>query len=195
VRYDLNNPRDAEFLARTRDRATGKTLLQLAREAQSVETVVSNAEAAKNSSRVTQSADTEQPKASYNRNRNKKCERHGLKFDSIYEADCWDELLLLQKLGIIFELERQKIYRFITNEIQITHYRCDFRFKTKDGKLHVADAKSPHSVRFQRWGLIKRCMRAYYGIWVIEFISKDSLNKDSVATDVKKLVYDLAEKC
>lgn len=194
LRLDLSNPEHVKFLAERRDRNSGKTLLELARDTPSADTIALHKEDAEKRSRATQEQSTELPEASYNRNRNKRCVRHGLKFDSIWEADCWDELLLMQAAGYIIKLERQKKFIFEVNKIRITHYRADFWFTTKDGKVHVADAKNPHNVRAQRWSMLKRCMRAWYGIHVIEFINKDYRDKNSVSTDVKKIVYELVEQ-
>jgi hypothetical protein len=181
-------------LLQERKTPDGKSLLRAFQDEQRSKSVVTYTQVPENHSGVTQESE------SYNRNRNTKTERHGLKFDSKWEADCWDELLLLQKARIIFNLRRQKIFRFIKNGIEITHYRSDFTFDFIDRIFDeksipdvIADAKNPHNKGFQRWGMIVRCTRAWYQKEILVFLNKDFRDKDSVATDVKLAVYNLKE--
>lgn len=79
---------------------------------------------------------------------NKKVKYDGYTFDSIKEKNYYIKLKLLEKAGIIKELELQKEYELqpsfkLNNKTsrKIT-YRADFTYKTaKDDKIHVIDVK------------------------------------------------------
>lgn len=59
-----------------------------------------------------------------------------------------DELYLLQKLGEISDLEEQVKYELIPKQEgeRAVTYTADFRYKDKQGKIHVEDVKSPITV-------------------------------------------------
>lgn len=80
----------------------------------------------------------------------KKTEADGVVFDSKYEAEVWNKLKMLERIGQIKDLERQK--RFILQEEYINNkkekirpisYIADFSYiRTKDNQKIVMDTKS-----------------------------------------------------
>lgn len=123
--------------------------------------------------------------------RNQKVERNGIVFDSKREADRYDQLLLMQKQGVISDLERQKEYLLIpaqhkTEERYGKHgqrlqdkkvllerkvtYVADFVYK-KDGELVVEDSKgyrNPSSAPYAKFVLKRKLMLWVHGIKVTE---------------------------
>lgn len=106
---------------------------------------------------------------------NKKCEVDGIKFDSGHEAQRYAELKLLEKAGVISNLERQRVYTLLGiqkdkagNIIERpVKYIADFVYKDKHGKTVVEDAKSP-ATRTPAYIIKRKLMLAIYGIRVIE---------------------------
>ena len=83
-----------------------------------------------------------------NKYHNKKVIVNGHKFDSIKEANYYNQLRLLQRAGLIRDLELQKTFILqpsfkLNNKTrrQIT-YKADFTyFSNEDNKIHVIDVK------------------------------------------------------
>lgn len=114
------------------------------------------------------------PKAKKNKYNAKRVTRHGFTFDSIKEADRYDELLLLEKAGEISHLERQgKLYLY-SGSTPVTYdsgrkafYKYDFAyFCSKREKRVIEDVKG---VRTDVFKLKKAVLLACYpGIEIIE---------------------------
>lgn len=81
--------------------------------------------------------------------RNRKTEANGFVFDSVKEANRYRELLLLQKAGVVAEIELQP--RFLLQAaymdgpklVRKMEYVADFRVTYSDGMVEVEDVKSP----------------------------------------------------
>lgn len=81
---------------------------------------------------------------------NRKVERHGILFDSIKEADRYDELLLLQKAGEIANLECQPKLLLYSGNTPVRgdtgrhmSYVADFAyFEARSNKRIIEDVKS-----------------------------------------------------
>ena len=80
----------------------------------------------------------------------------GIKFDSKAEATRYQELVLLQRAGEIFELERQPAFQLVPAFIdklgkkhQGASYRGDFRYKDKQGQVIVEDVKGVSTRLYQ----------------------------------------------
>lgn len=116
---------------------------------------------------------------------NHKVTRDGITFDSTKERNRYDELILMQKAGMIHGLELQKKFVLIPAQREPdtigvrggkhkgkviereTVYIADFTYYTKDGELVVEDVKSPATKTPQY--LIKRKLMLYvHGIRVKE---------------------------
>ena len=83
---------------------------------------------------------------------NKKVVRDGETFDSVKEYHHWIELCLMEKAGLISDLQRQVKYVLIPSQYQECgkkkkcierecSYISDFSYFDSDGKLHVEDVK------------------------------------------------------
>lgn len=96
----------------------------------------------------------------------------GIPFDSIKEGNFYIKLKLLQKSGVIKDLELQKEYllqeKFKINgktRREIT-YRADFSYiSIEDDKLHVVDVKG---FRTEIYRLKKKLFEYKYGIEIEE---------------------------
>lgn len=90
----------------------------------------------------------------------------GQKFDSIHEASIWHDLALLQRQGLIRNLERQITYRLVVNGLLICKYIADFRYICMaTEEVVTVDAKG---VKTPVYKLKKKLMRAIYGIEIKE---------------------------
>lgn len=102
---------------------------------------------------------------------NRKTVRHGITFDSVHEANRYDELRLLLKAGKIHDLKLQQRYKLVepqkapTGEaVRAVTYIADFCY-TRDGKTIVEDAKG---LKTEVYKIKKKLMLERYGIWVEE---------------------------
>ena len=78
-----------------------------------------------------------------------------------------DELELMQKAGLISNLETQKKFRFEHNGIKICEYWSDFSY-TQDGKEVVEDVKSPFTRKLPVYSIKRKLMLAFYSIKILE---------------------------
>lgn len=89
---------------------------------------------------VCNNCDDYKPKSKYN---NVKNDVEGIRFDSKKESSHWQELKLLEKNGLIKNLERQKRFLLIPKQEdeRAVYYVSDFVFE-ENGKLICEDVKS-----------------------------------------------------
>jgi hypothetical protein len=112
----------------------------------------------------------EQPEATWKKKAarlkygNKRTERHGRVFDSVHEADCYDELLLRAMGGEIRAVALQVDFHLPGGTI----YRADFVTMEKDGTYRVLDAKSEATRKDKVYRLKRRMMRECCGIEIEE---------------------------
>ena len=108
----------------------------------------------------------------YNKYHNKKITYDGYKFDSKKEADYYNQLKLLQRAGLIRDLELQKTFILqpsfkLNNKTrrQIT-YKADFTyFSNEDNKIHVIDVKG---FKTDVYNVKKKMFEYKYGIEIEE---------------------------
>lgn len=88
----------------------------------------------------------------------------GIRFDSRKEADRYVELCILQKAGIIFDLQRQVQFTLIPAQYEgkkcvfrATNYYADFTY-IQDGRLVVEDVKGFKTKEYQ----LKKKMMYYF---------------------------------
>jgi hypothetical protein len=96
---------------------------------------------------------------------------NGLWFDSKQEAQRAQELWLLEKAGIITELEldkRQLRYDLLVNGVKIGVYEADSRYRL-NGVLIVEDVKSKPT-KTRQYQRTKRHLKAQYGIEITEYL-------------------------
>lgn len=90
----------------------------------------------------------------------------GITFDSAREAQRYGELKLLQRVGVVEDLQLQKRYALHVNGILIGTYVADFAYRsTRDDAFVVEDAKG---VRTRDYKLKKKLMKAIYGVDIVE---------------------------
>lgn len=94
----------------------------------------------------------------------------GIKFDSIREFNYYAKLKIMQKAGLIWNLELQKKYvlqkafTFNGKKIREISYYADFVYEDKDG-LHVIDTKG---YRTDTYKLKKKLFIKKYGVEIEE---------------------------
>ena len=117
----------------------------------------------------------------------KKVSVDGIEFDSKKEARRYQELLLLQKAGEIYLLERQKVYELLPAQREpdtvgkrggvikgkllerAVEYVADFVYTDKNGKTVVEDVKGFREGGAYAVFVLKRKLMLYrYGIKIIE---------------------------
>ncbi len=100
----------------------------------------------------------------FNKYHAKKTECNGLVFDSKKEATRYNELLLLEKGGIIKELELQKKFEIVPKTDKVRRarfYVADFVY-TKDGVKIIEDVKSPITKKNPVYSLKKALVQWQY---------------------------------
>lgn len=66
----------------------------------------------------------------------------GIRFDSQAEARRWQQLKLLERAGVIMELQRQITFPIAWNGIKICSYRADFVYREiATGETVIEDVK------------------------------------------------------
>jgi putative resolvase len=94
--------------------------------------------------------------------RNRKTEYLGIQFDSRKEADRYQELLLLERAGLIQDLSLQPRYDLSVNGHKLGYYKGDFRYKdVATDTVVLEDVKSPVT-RTAVYQLKKKLVRALY---------------------------------
>ena len=108
-----------------------------------------------------------------NKYHNKKCVYKGIKFDSKKEMAYYIKLELLEKSGMIHDLQRQvefdliETFRLNDKTYRKTKYMADFTYYDKDNKYHVVDVKSP-ATKTKVYQLKKKLMAYKYNIVIEE---------------------------
>ena len=105
---------------------------------------------------------------------NRKTQLDGITFDSKHEAERYAELKLMEKAGMISNLELQKTFTLIGTQRDINGkvlerpvmYIADFVYK-ENGKRVVEDAKSK-ATRTPAYIIKRKLMLSIYGIRVKE---------------------------
>lgn len=98
----------------------------------------------------------------------KKTTVDGITFDSKHEAEIWCELKLMERVGIIRDLERQVRIELIpkTDKYRAIYYVADFQyFDNETGHSVIMDAKG---VRTKEYLIKKKLLYWRYGIEIKE---------------------------
>lgn len=99
--------------------------------------------------------------------RNHKTVIDGVKYDSKKEAARHQELMLLERSGVISNLELQPVYRIEINGMLVCKYIGDFRY-AENGKTVVEDVKSPITRKNPVYRIKYKLMQAVHGIKIKE---------------------------
>lgn len=99
---------------------------------------------------------------------NKKTLHLGIQFDSRKEANRYQELLYMERAGMISNIELQPRYDLIVNGKKCGFYKADFRYEKKDtGETVVEDVKSP-ATKTPVYMLKRKLVKAIYDIDIQE---------------------------
>lgn len=99
---------------------------------------------------------------------NKKTELHGIMFDSQKEAGRYQELLWMERAGLIRNIELQPRYDLVVNGKKCGFYKADFRYKNAETGLMVVEDVKHEMTRTAVYALKKRLVKALYDIDIIE---------------------------
>lgn len=106
-----------------------------------------------------------QKKLKYN---NTKVEIDGIKFDSKKEANKYQELLMLQKAGVIKDLRRQVKFEVCpkSNTERAAYYVADFVYTQSDEKKIIMDVKSEMTRKLPLYILKRKLVKNIYKDYV-----------------------------
>jgi len=99
--------------------------------------------------------------------RNQKQLRDGILFDSIKEADRYQELNLMQRYKQIHDLRLQVRYDFVIGGMKVCSYVADFVY-TLAGKEIVEDVKSDITRKNRAYRIKCKLMKAIFNIEIKE---------------------------
>jgi hypothetical protein len=97
----------------------------------------------------------------------------GHTFDSKREADRYSELKLMERAGLISDLELQPLYRIAINGVHCFKITFDFRYQ-RDGKTIVEDVKSTGTAKDPTFRVKKKVFEAQTGQKVDVVIRRSS---------------------
>lgn len=90
----------------------------------------------------------------------------GRRFSSVREARRFQALTVLERAGLIADLECQVLYRFEVNGVKVGRYTADYRYRnTVTGETVVEDVKG---FRVRDWSRTKKLMKALHDVDVVE---------------------------
>jgi hypothetical protein len=100
--------------------------------------------------------------------RNRKTEYMGIHFASQKEKNRYQELLLLERAGLIKNIELQPRYDLVVNGHKLGFYRGDFRYEdVATDSVILEDVKSP-ATKTAVYQLKKKLVKALYGVDIVE---------------------------
>jgi len=99
---------------------------------------------------------------------NQRTTHQGIQFDSKKEKDRYQDLVLLERAGLIQDLELQPRYDLVVNGHKLGFYRGDFRYKeVATDTVVLEDVKSPIT-RTAVYMLKKKLVKAIYDVEITE---------------------------
>ena len=103
---------------------------------------------------------------------NRKTVVDGIIFDSVREANRWQELRLLERAGAITDLKRQVAFNLLPKMktpngaiVQGVKYIADFVYRDQRGALVIEDAKG---CKTREYIIKKKLLLDRYGYWIRE---------------------------
>ena len=99
-----------------------------------------------------------------NKYRNKKITVDGITFDSKKELSRYNELILMQRAGIISDLQRQVRFEIVpkSKTERASYYVADFVYTKPDGKKIIEDVKSEITKRLPVYILKRKLVKHIY---------------------------------
>lgn len=98
--------------------------------------------------------------------KNKKVTVDGITFDSTKESKRYHELKLLERAGVITQLELQPRLDLVVNGQKIGFYRGDFGYY-ENGVRKIEDVKSAFTAKLPVFRLKAKLVKAIHGIEII----------------------------
>ena len=89
-------------------------------------------------------------------------------FDSRAEARRFDQLMLMQRAGVIHALRCQPKWLLVIKGEQVGSYTADFEYRDRDGRLVVEDVKGGEATRTEVYKIKRMLMRVLHRIDVVE---------------------------
>ena len=130
----------------------------------------------------------------YRKYHNTKVKVDGIKFDSKLEAKRYGQLKILERAGIIRDLELQPEYELIPSfrkngkTWRRTVYKADFRYILADGdRIIIEDVKGSISVITDVFRLKQKLFEYKYPEYTISIITSKDIKKFQIETKVSKM--------
>jgi hypothetical protein len=100
---------------------------------------------------------------------NRKTVHQGITFDSRKEANRYQELLLMERAGLICNIELQPRYDLVVNAQKLGFYRGDFRYEKIDtGEMVTEDVKGGNATKTPLYVLKRKLVKALYNVDIVE---------------------------
>jgi hypothetical protein len=90
-------------------------------------------------------------------------------FDSQKEHRRWCELKLLERGGVIRNLERQTRFDIVINGVNCGFWKCDFSYFADNARV-IEDVKSSATAEDKYWRFKKKILEAVFGFEIREII-------------------------
>ena len=98
---------------------------------------------------------------------NRKTVVDGITFDSAKEARRWADLKLLERGGVIRNLERQVVFKVAIDGVHICKWIADFVYFEGQGRV-IEDVKSAHTRTLPVYRLKKKLVEASFKVEIRE---------------------------
>ena len=130
----------------------------------------------------------------YRKYHNKKTVADGIKFDSKLEAERYEQLKILERAGVIRDLELQPEYELIPSfrkngkTWRRTVYKADFRYiPAEDDSYIIEDVKGSTEVITSIFRLKQKLFEYKYPDYTISIVTSKDIKKFQIETKVGKM--------
>lgn len=130
----------------------------------------------------------------YRKYHNTKTVADGIKFDSKLEAERYAQLKILERAGVIRELELQPSFELLPSfrkngkTWRKTVYKADFRYiLTKDDRIIIEDVKGSTAVITDVFRLKQKLFEYKYPDYTISIVTSKDIKKFQRETKVGKM--------
>ena len=130
----------------------------------------------------------------YSKYHNTKTVADGIKFDSKLEAERYAQLKILERAGVIRDLELQPEYELIPSfrkngkTWRKTVYKSDFRYILSDGdRIIIEDVKGSTAVITDVFRLKQKLFEYKYPNYTISIVTSKDIKKFQIETKVAKM--------
>lgn len=130
----------------------------------------------------------------YRKYHNKKIVIDGIKFDSKLEAERYGQLKMMERAGVIRELELQPSFVLLPSfrkngkTWRKTVYKADFRYiLCEDDRIIIEDVKGSTSVITDVFRLKQKLFEYKYPDYTISIVASKDIKKFQIVTKVGKM--------